>query len=179
MIGGDMGDDEMAPANGRVSIREVYDLVDKVYVKVDTVHRESMVAIGALDDKLDAHAKEATVRDRRLDRLEDWKEGLPAFCDYRMTQLVETEHEERHGDHMTRYIHFTKDEYKLMMKETLQEAKEEFVQGQKDLGTKMSNIEKRVWVMWAVGLFVVTSLASTFGDDLIRLIVVSISKSGG
>ena len=93
--------------NGRVTIREVYDLLDKVYLRVDKVagiadaaHKESMAAISALDEKLDRHIIDASVRDQRIMALELWREELPQLCVLRTEKMIAEEHERRHAAHM-------------------------------------------------------------------------------
>lgn len=115
--------------NGKVTIREVYDLVEKS-------HDELSDKIDTLGGELHYHYKEAAARDLKIQALELFQKSLPENCDRRVNEAIRVEHEQRHQQHM--------------------EIDHE------NMEPTMESISRKVWIMWGIGLFIVTILANGF-----------------
>lgn len=139
---------------GELTPRIVYDMLKAVDADGDERHRETKTL-------LEAHCAEDELREERVAALEAWRRDQSANCERRIRELIDAEHAERHGAHMTT-------DHSPERRAT-DPADADFSERRQNDGARES-IARRVWVMWGVGMFLAVLAANALVAYLLNVV---------
>ena len=109
--------------------------------KLEEQHQASISAIVSNRQLLADHLDEAKERDRRITALEGWRAVTEENCEARVKRICSEEHAKTHSDYLESLV---------------------------EEGKSFSLVERRVWVIWGVAIFVAVIIAQamlTIGID--------------
>lgn len=89
-----------AKDNGGVTIDHLFDALIATNEDLDLQHAQTQAWHQEVCAIVEEHCVQAEVRDQRLDELEEWRRETQTTCVDRVKALIESEHSDRHGQHM-------------------------------------------------------------------------------